>query len=319
MKRFVFGATMLLAATLCFAQKPTHHDPQAGTNPKTMTVYQIKPITVDGDLSDWPNTLEKRSCEEFYPGYGVDNSGASTQDNWFMVAWNDSENKLYVAGYSEDDVNVSQLTKWNEGVIPTDVWFYDRWEIYVEWDNDKTGAYGYTENGNVQYAVVQNDKDRTDGEYATSQEKDAAGNILDVGTAFWITNLTAVTLDGRPPFAQAEWVIKPKDASKPFGPYVGQFEMSFKILNYLVEGVDPDEKLDTVDLGPNMNDGRGLGFDVTLMDRDGSIAAMTSAQGEGAWIGWSSGSKNANPQLNGTLTLSTTFKESTRIANWELF
>jgi len=95
--------------------------------------------------------------------------------------------------------------------------------------------------------------------------------------------------------------------------------MSFKVLNYLVEGVEPDEKLDTVDLGPNMNDSRGLGFDVTLMDRDGTIATMATAQGEGAWIGWSSGSKNGNPQLDGTLTFSTSFKESTQIANWELF
>lgn len=319
MKRIIYVLPLLLIASLSFAQKPAHHDPEAGTNPKTITAYQIKPIAVDGDLSDWPTDLEKRSCEEFYPSYPINSSAASTQDNWFMTAWNDSTNQIFIAGWSEDDINVSQLSKWNEGVIPSDVWFLDRWEMYVEWDNDDVGAYGYTDNGNVQYAIVQNDKDRTDGEYATSQEKDAAGNILDIGTAFWITNLNTVTLDGRPPFAQVKWIIKPKDPANPFGPYTAQFEMAFKVLNFLAVDIEPIEKTDTVDIGPDVNGGLGIGFDLTLMDRDGDSTTMTTVASEGAWIGWSSGSKNGNSSLDGTMLFSTTFKQATPVANWEVF
>jgi len=324
MKRTVLAlslalVSLALVASLGFAQTPTHTDPESGTNPKTVTAYQIQPIKVDGDLSDWPSSLEKRTCEEFYPGYQVTTLGTSTQDNWFMVGWNDQANQVYIAGWTENDINVSQLSKWNEGVIPADTWFYDRLEIYVEWDNDDTGAYGYAENGNVQYAIVQNDIDRTGGEYDTSQEMDANGNFLAVGTAFWITNLNTATLDGRPPYAQAKWIMTPKDPNNPFGPYTSQFEMAFKVLTYLEIGVDPVEATDTLDIGPTVNDSRGIGFDVTLMDRDGDIATMATVQGQGAWIGWSSGSKNGNPQLDGTMMFSNEFKEITPVGRWELY
>ncbi|MEW6238801.1 MAG: hypothetical protein AB1656_25740 [Candidatus Omnitrophota bacterium] len=307
-----------MTATLCFAQKPVHHDPQAGTNPKTVTAYQIKPITVDGDFSDWPNTLEKRSCEEFYPAYAINTSELSTQDNWFSVAWNDQTNEIYIAAYSEDDVNASQLSQWNGGVISGDAWFCERWEVYVEWDNDKAGTYGPIGDGNVQYVIVQNDKGRTDGNYAISQEKDAAGNILDDGAAFWMYKYETIMPDGRPPFAKAKWVLKPKDPNNPFGPYVGQLEISFKVLNYLLEGVEPNESTDVVDLGPNVNDGRGIGFDMTFMDRDGDIKTMVTSM-DWAWIGWSSESKVNQVQFDGNLLFSTTFKESTRIANWDIY
>ncbi|RJP31611.1 MAG: hypothetical protein C4527_07380 [Candidatus Omnitrophota bacterium] len=319
MKRTTLVLSLLLIVSLSFAQTPVHRDPQEGINPKTVTAYQIEPITVDGDLSDWPTDLEKRSCGEFYPSYTINSRALSTQDNWFMVAWNDQTNQVFIAGYSEDDVNVSQLSKWNGGVIGSDGWFCERWEVYTEWDNDDGGAYGPAEGGNLEYVIVQNDKGRTDGNYATSQEKDAAGNILDEGTAFWIYKYTMVTPDARPPFAQAKWVITPKDPNHPFGPYVGRFEMSFKVLNFLMEDVIPDENTDTVDLDPNVNNGRGIGFDMTFMDRDGDISSMVSTRDTWAWIGWSSESKVNQPQFNGKLLFSTEFKELTHITNWEVF
>mgnify|MGYP000905350413 CR=1 FL=1 len=319
MKRMWLGLSFMLVVSLSYAQSPVHHDPQAGTNPKTVTAYQIDPITVDGDLSDWPTTLEKRSCEEFYPSYPINSSAASTQDNWFSVAWNDETNQIYIAGYTEDDVNVSQLSKWNEGVVGSDGWFCERLEVYVEWDNDDSGAYGPIEGGNVQYVIVKNDKDRTDENYATSQEKDASGNILDDGTAFWIYKFTTVTADGRPPFADVQWVMTPKDANNPFGPYVSQFEMSFKVLNYLMEDVEAVESTDTVTLSPTLNGGKGIGFDVTFMDRDGDIDTKVSSTDTWAWIGWSSESKVNQPQFNGSLLFSMDFVKQTPVASWELF
>lgn len=318
MSRFYIILSLLSIASLSYAQQPVHHDPQAGTNPKTVTAYQIEPITVDGDLSDWPD-LEKRVCEEFYPSYTINSSSLSTQDNWFSVAWNDRTNELYIAGYSEDDVNVSQLSKWNEGVVGGDGWFLERWEVYTEWDNDDAGAYGPLEGGNLQYVLVQNDIGRTDDSYETSQEKDEAGNILENGTAFWIYKFNTLTADGRPPFAKAKWVITPKDPNNPFGPYIGQFEISLKLMNFLLAEVDPDENNDIVDLDPDINDGRGIGFDMTFMDRDGDITTMVSDNSTWAWIGWSSESKVNQPQFNGTLFLSNEFKVKTHINRWEIF
>lgn len=319
MKRTNLALSLMLIASLSYAQKPSHHDPQAGINPKTVTAYQINPITVDGDLSDWPTTLEKRSCEEFYPSYPVNNSAASTQDNWFSVAWNAQTNEVYIAGYTEDDVNTSQLSKWNGGTVGSDGWFTERLEIYTEWDNDDTDAYGPAEGGNLQYVMVKNDKDRTDENYAASQEKDAEGNILDDGTAFWIYKYTTVTADARPPFAKAKWIMTPKDPNNPFGPYTSQFEISFKVLNFLLEEVEPVEKTDTVTLGPDLNNGGGIGFDITFMDRDGDVSTMVTDNSTWAWIGWSSESKVNQPQFDGTLLFSTDFKETTRITNWDLF
>jgi hypothetical protein len=163
MKQAALTLSFMLIASLSYAQTPMHHDPQAGINPKTVTAYQIQPIQVDGDLSDWPTDLEKRSCEEFYPSYPINKSALSTQDNWFSVAWNNQTNELYIAGYSEDDVNVSQLSKWNGGTVGGDGWFCERWEVYVEWDNDDAGSYGPAAGGNLQYVMVQNDVGRTDG------------------------------------------------------------------------------------------------------------------------------------------------------------
>ncbi|RJP27271.1 MAG: hypothetical protein C4527_13535 [Candidatus Omnitrophota bacterium] len=302
--------------------QPQLRDPQAGQNPKSMTVYQIDPITVDGDLSDWPAGMEKRVCQEFYPSYAENSVALSTQENWFMVGWNDAANQLYVAGWSSDDVMVSQLSKWwnpDYTDLAGATWFYDRYEIYIEYDNDKTGAYGYAAAGNVQYAILANDPDRAD---VYGQETDANGNIKDVGTAFFITNYEAATADGRPPFSQAAIVFTPDDPNDPYGPYVKQFEAAITVLNFLEIGIEPDPNTDVVDLGPTMNDGRGLGFDVTMMDRDGNMRDTEdryTANNQGAWIGWSEGSKNGHPEYNGTLNFSLSRQPAVNVRNWSLF
>lgn len=301
--------------------EPTFTDPQRGTNPKDLTAYQIDPITVDGDFSDWPEGLEKRVCEEFYPSYQVNSLGQSTQDNWFQVAWNDEANQLYIAGWSRDDVKVTQLSQWFN---PTDFtpagapWFYDRWEIYFETDNSDTGGnndFGSTSGdpGTLQYLVASTDPEREPSGSLGGQETDDAGNIIDEGTAFWINGFSDPELyvlgpDGTPPLSEAKLIIESDDPAEPIGPYTKRFEAAITLLNFFVEGLEPDPDTDVIDLGPDLNDGLGLGFDVTLMDRDGFIddsipddILFLSANDEGAWIGWSEGSKGGAPELLGTV------------------
>lgn len=336
-KNILMAAALLVSSQVVTAQvKPVADDPQGQTSPKSATVLQIPPITVDGNFSDWPSGVEKRSIGVYLAGFGYQQEARATgtQDNWFQLGWNDAENKLYIAGWSEDDVNVSQLSKWFN---PDDFsqfgapWFYDRYEIYIEHDNSDSGAYGYGitdgDPGNVQYAISANDPDNTG---LLGQERDAAGNILPVGTSFFITNFedpVAFPPAGRAPFASAVMIVTPANANAPVGRYTKQFEAAISPLNFLAADIASDPNMDLVDLGPNMNGGAGMGFDITMMDRDGVIdnsvptdVINLSANNEGAWIGWSDGSKNGNPQFDGTLSFSMTFATGgSDVSAWELF
>ena len=336
-KIFLLILVVTIAVQAGYTQiRPTTRDPQQGTNPKQATAFQINPITVDGNLSDWPAGLEKRSANEYLAGFGYqqESFNSGTQDNWFQVAWNDQQNKLYVSGWAHDDVNATQLSKWvnPDTLAPSGApWFYDRWELYFEWDNDDQGSSGdLTGGGVVQYVIGINDADRGITDSTGGQETDASGNIREGGTmffmtSFWDANTYILGPDGQPPLAQAKVVFQPDNPSDPFGPYTRLFEASFSVLTFLTEGVEVDPQADVLDLGPNVNDGRGLGFDVTSMDRDGLVDASdptdilhTSLDNEGAWIGWSDGSKNANPQLLGTILFSLS-SPATRVDLWDLF
>ena len=199
------------------------------------------------------------------------------------------------------------------------MWFYDRWEIYVEYDNNNIGTYGYADDpGNIQYAIVANDPGRTGDEFDTSQELDDNGNVIEGGTAFWVTQFTTVMPDGRPPLAEARLIVTPSDPADPFGRYTTQFEIAFQVLNFLENDVEPFPE-DIVDIGPELNDGTGIGFDVTMMDRDGDAATMITAQGEGAWLGWSSGSKNDHPELDGNMFFSAEFFTPVNVTSWEIY
>jgi hypothetical protein len=336
-KHHLWAVLLLVIGQISHAQiKPVTEDPQGQTSPKTATVQQIPPITVDGDLSDWPSGLETRSINVYLAGFGYQQEAfaTGTQDNWFQIAWNDDENKLYISGWSVDDVNVSQLSKW---LNPDDFspagapWLYDRYEIYIEYDNTDSGAYGYGltdgDPGNVQYAISANDPDNA---ALFGQELGADGTPLPVGTAFIISNFEDPTLyppDGRPPFSEAVMLFELADPAKPLGQYTKTFEAAITPLNFLVEGLEPDINTDTVDLGPDMNGGAGMGFDITMMDRDGIIddsvpddVINLSANNEGAWIGWSDGSKNANPQFDGTVFFSMEFASNdSAVKTWELY
>ncbi len=327
MNRFFLIALLLTLFVPFVSAQVTYHDPQEGTNPKEVTAYQIDPITVDGNFDDWPEGIEKRACAEFYPSYQVNTLGTSTQDNYFMVAWNDEANQLYVAGWSWDDVNVTQLSLWSnpDTLAPAGAtWFYDRWEIYIEYDNSDSGAYGLADDpGNVQYTVQLNDPSRED---LYGQETDANGEILEGGTATFISNYNDATEDGRPPFSEAKLIIEMEDPASPFGPYVKRFEAALTVMNFLEPGIEPEPETDVVDLGPDMNGGLGMGFDVTMMDRDGELdleipddPLYLTADDEGAWIGWSEGSKNGAPQLDGTMIFSLEFFTPVSISNWALY
>jgi len=340
-KHLLWGTALLVSSQVVFAQvRPVTDDPQGQTSPKSATVLQIPPITVDGDLSDWPGGVEKRSINVYLAGFGYqqESRATGTQDNWFQLAWNDSENKLYISGWSEDDVNVTQLSKWFN---PDDFsqfgapWFYDRYEIYIEHDNSDSGAFGFGltdgDPGNVQYVIAANDPDRDDIVSLGGQETGADGTPVPGGTSFFISNFSDPALfqaDGRPPFSDAVMIVTPADPNNaPFGRYTKQFEAAITPLNFFVEGIPPDPSTDVVDLGPDLNGGAGMGFDITMMDRDGIIddsipsdIINLSANNEGAWIGWSDGSKNNNPQFDGTITFSMTFATGgSDVSAWELF
>ena len=311
------GVALCLAAPLVGAQ-PQMSDPQEGVNPKEVTAVQIAPITVDGDLSDWPAGLEKRVCKEFYPSYQVNAPELSTQENYFMVAWNDEANQIYVAGWSTDDIALLKLGEWWNADL-SDVagasWFYDRWELYFEWDNTDEGAHG--DDGTVQYAIAINDPDNTSG--VLGLEVDAAGDPVEGGTAFWINTKTDLTADGRPWRSEAKLAIELDDPSAPFGSYTKTFEAAVTPWTYY-DG-DATTDADLLDLDPGLNEGTGIGFDVTMMDRDGFDATTedrNTADDQGCWIGWSEGSKNNAPELLGTMLFSLDFAP-TRVRDWSLY
>ncbi len=292
-------------------------DPQQGTNPKTATAYQIPPITVDGDLSDWPEGLEKRVCNEFYPsGYQVTSPANKTEENYFMVAWNEEENQIYVAGWSHDDVAVFKRSEWwnaDFSDMAARSWFVDRWEIYFEWDNTDEGAHG--DDGTVQYVIARNDPEN-DG--VLGHEMDNSGNPLEDGTAFWINQKADLTADGRPWRSSAELVVIPDDSDDPFGPHVKRFEAA--ITGWTFYDGDGNTDADALDLGPDVNGGDGIGFDVTMMDRDGyerGTEDQYTEDDQGAWIGWSSESKNSAPEALGTLFFNMDFA-STEVRDWSL-
>lgn len=314
----VLVAAMFLAAPLIGAQ-PQMTDPQEGTNPKEVTAYQIPPITVDGDLSDWPAGLEKRVCAEFYPeSYQVTTPEASTQENYFMVAWNDEANQVYIAGLSTDDLSLFRLSEWwNPDFTGTAgaAWFYDRWEVYFEWDNTDEGE--RNQDGCVQYVIAINDPDNTSGVFGL--EVDANGEPVEDGTAFWIDERYDLSADQRPWRAEAKMVYELDDPSNPYSSHTKTFEAAITPWTYY-DG-DATTDADLLDLDPGINDGTGIGFDVTMMDRDGLDAATedrNTADNEGAWIGWSEGSKRNAPELLGNMFFSMDFA-ATHVSDWSLY
>jgi hypothetical protein len=321
MKREVVLMLIVCLIVPLVGAQPKMSDPEEGTNPKTVTAYQISPIKVDGDLSDWPAGLEKRVCKEFYPGYQVTTPEASTQENYFMVAWNDQKNQVYVAGWSTDDIAVLKLSEWSNPDLTAmagATWLYDRWEIYFEWDNTDEGV--GQQDGTVQYCVGINDPDSPYVDQG-GFEVDAAGNPIEGGTMFFITGQAnlALTADGRPWRSQAKMVVKLDDPNDPYGSYTKVFEAA--ITGWTYYAGDDNTDADVLDLGPDVNEGTGIGFDVTMMDRDGqdrNTVDRNTADNEGAWLGWSSGSKNANPQLLGTMLFSMTFAAAP-VTDWSLY
>lgn len=332
----LFAALAVCVSTATAEIVPAHVDPQAGTNPKSATLLQIDAITVDGDFADWPRGLEKRNLSEFYSTHTQNSRETSTQDNWFQLAWNDAENRIYFAGWVYDDVNCTQMSYWG---APTDgAWFRDMWWIYVEWNNaDLQGKKAELSDltGQHTYAVSLNDPG---GSGLSANPNDAQGSelgpdgmIAEDGTTFYSEVSRNIPPHGQAPLMEARMVIRPVTNDR-FGPTILQLEFSMGILNYLNADFDiqPD---DIVDLGPDLNDGLGIGWDITYVDRDGWLDNLISpgATGDpgGARIGWSSSrsdnieGKINNPFLNGTLFFSMDFfvedSGPSTADGWELY
>lgn len=87
---------------------------------------EIPPITVDGDLSDWPSYVASSAVSWVWPsGNPPDNPADFTGS--FRAAFNRAENKLYVAvEYTDQDIVDSGNWIWNEG---------DYVEMYIDGDH----------------------------------------------------------------------------------------------------------------------------------------------------------------------------------------
>ncbi len=92
----VRGLVALFAAVMLIASSPTY-----GQNGAVGFAYPEKGITVDGDLSDWPKTLQTYPIERIE--FGDKPGGHDDLKAQFRIAYNPGERALYVAVEVQDD------------------------------------------------------------------------------------------------------------------------------------------------------------------------------------------------------------------------
>jgi CubicO group peptidase (beta-lactamase class C family) len=86
----------LFAAVLLIGSSPTY-----GQNGAVGIAYQAKGITVDGDLSDWPNGLQTYPIDRIE--FGDKLAGKDDLNAHFRIAYNAGEHAVYVAVEVRDD------------------------------------------------------------------------------------------------------------------------------------------------------------------------------------------------------------------------
>lgn len=133
MKGFIF---VILAFILTFS---------ALAGDKTYEAIQINPIKVDGDLSDWPISIKWDELNVL--GAFVQPTGPDDLTAKFAVAYNQNENRLYIAAKITDDSTFAVKPIEDGGA-----WENDRLEIYIDGDNSKTDT-AYKYETAQQYAV----------------------------------------------------------------------------------------------------------------------------------------------------------------------
>ncbi|MFC1606459.1 response regulator [Candidatus Latescibacterota bacterium] len=97
-------------------------------NGSVALAYPIDNILIDGDLSDWPDTIIRQSITR--PEYGDIPINTADYLGTFMVGYNSGENALYIAVEVVDDsmINNPKVIDWNTE---------DRCEIYLEQNHGK--------------------------------------------------------------------------------------------------------------------------------------------------------------------------------------
>jgi len=75
---------------------------EAGATPEKIALgYPVEGITVDGDLSDWPEDMIRYPV--LFQEYGDKLRGARDFEAWLQVGYNQQENALYVSAFVLDD------------------------------------------------------------------------------------------------------------------------------------------------------------------------------------------------------------------------
>ena len=75
---------------------------EAGATPEKIALgYPVEGITVDGDLSDWPEDMIRYPV--LFQEYGDKLRGAGDFEGWMQVGYSQEENALYVAAHVLDD------------------------------------------------------------------------------------------------------------------------------------------------------------------------------------------------------------------------
>lgn len=112
---------------------------------KTYEAIKVKPIKVDGDISDWPVNVvwdELKVLGAFVQPTGPDDLTAK-----FAVTYSTEENRIYIAAKITDDATFAVKPIEDGGA-----WENDRLEIYIDGDNSKKDT-AYKYETAQQYAV----------------------------------------------------------------------------------------------------------------------------------------------------------------------
>jgi len=119
-------------------------------------------VVLDGDLSDWPATVQWTSLDKVYDGHPTDVTAAS-----FALLWSDDSNKVYVAVKINDTSHVfsDEYGSWNAS---------DRVEIYCQGTGKGGADFRYVYDIAQQYYIA---PDGTGGSWATWANGDAVTDV----------------------------------------------------------------------------------------------------------------------------------------------
>ena len=114
-------------------------------NKEIAIAYPAKTISIDGNLSDWPKALTKHPIT--FPVWQSSDKTTSDYSGYFLTAFNQKENSLYLAIVTEDKSNV---------VIKDDIEIGDLYALFLDEKHHKKGS------GIIRYKMSALNKSITD-------------------------------------------------------------------------------------------------------------------------------------------------------------